>query len=401
VAKLLLLFAINTINFFDRLVLSAVTEPLRHEWQLTDTQLGLLGTSFTLVYAVAGLPLGRLADLWHRKWILSAGLAAWGGLTWLSGLCHGFATLLATRVGVGVGEAACAPAATSLIGDLFPSGQRARAMSVFMLGLPAGIALSYAVSGSVAQHYGWRTAFFVAGAPGLALAVATAFMREPARTAGERVPASPWRAVLAVPAMRWIIASGVIHNFNLYAISWFLPALLVRYHGTTVQAAGFLSAVVIGVLGGVGMLTGGWAGDAAVRRRPDGRVLVAAIAILASIPVLVAALLQPPGGVVVFVALLGVAWLLMYFYYGNIYATIADLVAPGMRGTAMAVYFFAMYVFGAALGPFAAGWLSDRLGSLHSAMYIAPLLALTLAFVLQRAAKKIGDVPPVHLFFRR
>jgi MFS family permease len=101
---------------------------------------------------------------------------------------------------------------------------------------------------------------------------------------------------------------------------------------------------------------------------------------------------------VVFVALLGVAWLLMYFYYGNIYATIADLVDPGMRGTAMAVYFFAMYVFGAALGPLAAGWLSDRLGSLHSAMYIAPLLGVVLAFVLWRAAKKSGTSHPFTHF---
>ena len=154
-----LLFGINALNFFDRQILGAVTEPVRKEWRLTDTELGWLGTAFTLLYAVVGVPLGRLADAWRRKQLLAMGLALWSAMTYASGLCRSFASMFAARLAVGVGEAACAPTSSSLIGDLFRPHERARALSVFMLGLPVGIALSYATSGTVAQHYGWRAAF--------------------------------------------------------------------------------------------------------------------------------------------------------------------------------------------------------------------------------------------------
>ncbi|MBM4320984.1 MAG: MFS transporter, partial [Deltaproteobacteria bacterium] len=297
---LILLLCINTVNFFDRQVLPAVTEPLRHEWGLTDTQIGWLGTAFTLLYAVVGLPLGRLADQRRRTRLLALGVALWSALTFASGLCRNFVSLFAARLGVGVGEAACAPTAASLIGDLFPPLERARAMSVFMLGLPAGLALSYVVSGAIAQHFGWRYAFFVAGMPGLFLAMLIWRAREPARGWAEAVPVgaarrpgSPYIVVLGLPTMWIVIVSGALHNFNLYGISAFLPALLTRYHGESVQSAGVFSGLIIGAMGAVGMLAGGWLGDAAMRRRADGRMLVAAASLLLSAPVSWLALQQP------------------------------------------------------------------------------------------------------------
>src|SRR4051794_18969127 len=173
------LVGINTVNFYDRQVLGAVQEKIRKEWDLSDSQLGWLGTSFILLYAVVGLPLGRLADRWRRNWLLAAGVGLWSALTFASGFATSFWTLFVLRLGVGVGEASCAPAATSLVGDLVPAERRARAMSVFMLGLPLGLALSFFVSGAVAEHHGWRGAFFVAGVPGLLLAVAALFLLEP------------------------------------------------------------------------------------------------------------------------------------------------------------------------------------------------------------------------------
>src|SRR5580765_8096075 len=169
------LVGINTVNFYDRQVLGAVQEKIRKEWDLSDSQLGWLGTSFILLYAVIGLPLGRLADRWRRKWLLAAGVGLWSAMTFASGLATSFWTMFVLRLGVGVGEASCAPAASSLIGDLVPAERRARAMSVFMLGLPVGLALSFFVSGRVAEHHGWPAAFFVAGVPGLLLAVAALF----------------------------------------------------------------------------------------------------------------------------------------------------------------------------------------------------------------------------------
>src|SRR6202158_4589917 len=169
------LFAINAMNFFDRQILGAVGEPIRKEWGLSDSTLGALGTAFTLLYAFVGVPFGRLTDKAKRTWILSAGVFIWSLMTAMSGAARNFWQLFTCRLGVGVGEASCAPAATSLIGDLFPASRRARALSIFMLGLPVGIALSFAVSGTITRTYGWRSAFYVAGLPGLLCAVVGPF----------------------------------------------------------------------------------------------------------------------------------------------------------------------------------------------------------------------------------
>ena len=170
---LAVIFAINTMNFFDRQILGAVGELIRKEWSLSDTALGTLGTAFTLIYAVVGLPLGRLSDKFSRRTILAWGVLAWSALTAVSGLAQNFFQMFIMRLGVGVGEATCAPAANSMIGDLYPASRRSKALSVFMLGLPVGIALSFAVSGIIAKSYGWRMTFYVAGIPGILCAIAS------------------------------------------------------------------------------------------------------------------------------------------------------------------------------------------------------------------------------------
>ena len=221
-----MLFLINTLNFFDRQIIGAVGEPIRKEFGLGDTALGALNVAFTLIYAFVGLPLGKLADKFERRKILSVGVLIWSVFTAASGLAQSFWQIFALRLGVGVGEASCAPAANSLIGDFFPATKRARATSVFMLGLPVGLALSFYVSGAVAQNYGWRTAFFVAGLPGLLCVILAFFIREPLRGAVEMIDVgaktragSTFSNVFKTPTMRWLIISGALHNFNLYAIS--------------------------------------------------------------------------------------------------------------------------------------------------------------------------------------
>src|SRR5229473_6386349 len=202
---LAVLFAINAMNFFDRQIGGALAKPIRKEWNLSDGALGALGTAFTLLYAFVGIPLGRLSDRTSRKRILSVAVLFWSLLTSLSAMTRSYWQMFATRLGVGVGEAACAPAATSLIGDLFPPARRARALSIFMLGLPIGIALSYLVSSFIAHAWGWRAAFFVAGIPGVFCAIGAMFIDEPARGMAETRPvapragSSPWRVVLAIP----------------------------------------------------------------------------------------------------------------------------------------------------------------------------------------------------------
>ena len=151
---------------------------IRKEWGLSDKSMGALGTVFTLLYAAVGLPLGRLADYTRRTTILGVGVFFWSLFTAAGGLTRNYWQLFAVRLGVGVGEASCAPAATSLIGDLFPAKRRGMALSIFMLGLPLGIAAAFLVSGRVAHLYSWREAFYVAGAPGLLLAFLTLWVHE-------------------------------------------------------------------------------------------------------------------------------------------------------------------------------------------------------------------------------
>lgn len=421
---LALLFAVNFLNFFDRHLFGALVEPIRHEWSLSDARIGWLGTAFTLLYAVAGVPLGRLADRWRRTWILSIGLAAWSLLTAASGLAWNYASFFATRLGVGVGEASCAPAGNALIGDLFPPRQRGLALSVFMLGLPLGNFMGTYFSGRIAAAYGWRTPFFIACVPGLILAAFVLLIAEPRRGAAESspslaaapalAPASPYAQVLRIPAMRWIVLSGALFNFNNYALNTFLPAFLMRYHALPIGQAAAVTAVVLGLTGIPGLLLGGWCVDLAHRWRVNGRLLLVAAAILLGSPCMYLAFRRPAGDVTLFAALMAAGFLLSYVYYSGVYAAIQDVVPPELRGTAMALYFFGMYLLGGSFGPVVTGRLSDffahhalaaagasamtesfRTAGLHSALFVIPLFALLLAAVLLAAARTLPSEKPV------
>jgi predicted MFS family arabinose efflux permease len=416
---LAVLFAINTMNFFDRQILGAITEPIRKEWNLSDSAVGALGTAFTLLYAFVGVPLGRLADHAVRTRILAVGVTVWSVLTAASGLARSYWSLFVLRLGVGVGEATCAPASSSLIGDLFPAGRRARALSVFMMGLPIGLALSYAVSSSVAHAWGWRAAFYVAGLPGLLCAVAALRLKEPERGLSEshavgdrKRQGSPYLLVLSIPTMWWIIVSGALHNFNMYALGAFLSPYLMRFHGVSLRQAGLISMVVYGLSGVPGLLLGGHFGDAIVKRRKGGRLLVGAVAVAIAVPFLALGLGRPAGDIALFMLFMGLGVAVMYAYYSTVYATVHDLIEPSLRGTAMALYFFAMYVMGASLGPLGTGFASDfftrraatlagvttftaatlepfKAQGLHSAMYLIPVLAFLLALVLFAGSRTV------------
>ncbi len=408
------LFGINTMNFYDRQILAAVAEPIRKEWGLSDSALGLLGTAFTLLYAFVGVPFGRWSDTRSRKGLLGVGCAVWSLMTAVSGMAQSFWMLFAARLGVGVGEASCAPAANSLIGDLYPPKERSRALSIFMLGLPIGMFLSFVVSGWIAHEYGWRAAFYVACVPGLVLAALAIWIREPARGHSEgRVdsvhrPGSPYLVVLGIPTLLWIIVSGALHTFNMYAAGSFMAVFLDRYHDLDLKPAAYAASLIFGVSGVVGLLAGGWAGDRFSGARTNGRLLLSAVAMAVAAPCAYLALRQPRGEVALFVVLMGAGLACMYVYYSSVYAAIQDVVEPALRGTAMAVYFFAMYVLGGSLGPWGTGLLSDYFArramteagatdieaykavGLHSAMHAIPVLCFLLAVVLYCSYRTVG-----------
>lgn len=409
---LAVLFAVNILNFYDRQVLGALLEPIRKEFHLSDTQLGTLGTLPIVLYAFVGLPFGRLADSWSRKRLLALGVALWASLTGMGGLAGSYSLLLISRMGVYAGEAVCAPAGTSWIGDLFPAARRARALALFMLGVPIGGALSFAISGPAAQAWGWRASLVLAALPALLLTPALLALDEPARGASElrrlAGKASAW-SILRIPTMWWIIASGALVNFNLYALSTFFPAFLTRYHGLSVGQSGLsagLGYAVAGILGGI--LAGMW-GDRIIRHRPDGRMLSAAAAALLAVPAALAGIGQPAGSAALAVSLIMAAYGLLNTYYGLVYSAIHDIVAPTLRGTAMAVYFLAMYLCGASFGPLLTGRLSDflarnaaqsagstviteafRASGLHQAMYVIPILSAGLAVALYAGSRTIA-----------
>jgi MFS family permease len=414
---LFILFAINLLNFFDRQLAGALAEPIRKEFLLSDTALGFLGTVFTLMYAIVGLPLGRVADKWHRTRLLAIGTGVWSLLTAASGLAQNYTQMFISRLGVGLGEATCAPAGQSLIGDLYPPPQRARAMGVFMLGLPAGISLAYFTAGALGAALGWRKVFLLACVPGLLLALLALRIPEPVRGALDtaRPSAAPnastksaFAAVLGLPTMWWIILSGIFHNFNMYAINAFQTPFLQRFHEMSLREASNVSAVSVGAVGAIGLLAGGWLADRLSVKRRDGRLLLSACSLAIAAPSIYLALNQPKGSTAAFMMLMALGTTTMYVYYATVYAAIQDVIAPRLRGTAVAIYFCAMYVLGASLGPFGTGMLSDHFAhkamhqagasamteafkavGLHSAMYIIPILAVLASLALFAASRTI------------
>jgi MFS family permease len=413
---LAVLFGINLMNFFDRQIAGALLEPIRIEFGMNDASSAWVNTAFTLIYAVAGIPLGRLSDTWHRTRVIAIGVTFWSVLTATSGLALGYWTYLFTRMGVGIGEASCAPAGQALIGDLYPAERRARAMGIFMMGLPLGLFASYLLSGAIAEAWGWRAAFFVACLPGLLLAVAALRIREPARGASDSPAAraaqpatGTFGVILRVPTMWWIILSGILFNFHAYAVNMFQNAFLQRFHEVSLGTAGKLSALSLGLAGAIGLLVGGALGDRLRVKMANGRLLVAAVSMLCAAPCIYIALEQPKGNVTLFTILMAASSACTFVYYATVYSAIQDVVPTHLRATAVSVYFFAFYVLGASFGPTIMGTLSDRMAhaamvaagasemttafratGLHTAMYVMPVLVLLCSASLFVAARTVA-----------
>jgi len=410
--SLAVLVAINILNFYDRHVAGALAAPVSKEFSLSDTQIGWLNTAFTILYGVVGLPLGRLADKVSRKRLLSAGIFVWATMTASAQWVFTYPLLVFTRLGMGVGEATCAPVATSWIGDLYPPDRRSRPLALFMLGVPIGGALSFFFSGPIALRYGWRTAMIFAALPALLLIPLLLALREPQRGASEQhktaQSGSVWQ-ILRIPTFWWIAISGALVNFNLYAIGAFLPLFFGRIHHMNVARAGITTGIVYAIGGILGGTIAGICGDRISRRSSHGRMQIAAWAALTAVPFAYFGIRQGFGDLALAVPLLTLVYGLLNMYYGLVYASIQDIVAPSVRGTAMAVYFLVMYLGGASWGTVIIGKLSDKFArhaaslagsdkvtevfravGLQQAMLAIPVLSLGLALVLWAGSRTIG-----------
>jgi MFS family permease len=363
------------------------------EFALNDFSIGLLGSAFTLVYALGALPFGLWADRGVRRTVIGTGVAVWSVATLLTGFTTTFAQLFATRAALGIGEASYYPAGTSLLGDYFPRHLRGRVMAIWSAGTAFGIAAGFAGGGLLAARFGWRLPFFASAAPGLLFAVLAFRMREPLRGAAEgRRPLvehakdaslKKMFGLLRMNSLRWTILSQTALFFVLGANAYWLPTLLTRRFGLDIGEAGTLSGGVI-VLGGlIGTLVGGWVAD--WRRRYSGRAdLEVSIVGFVGGAVFVAIALVAPAGWFVPAFLLAVVCL--YFYTGPFAAISQNVVVPSLRASAVTITLLIAHLFGDSYATAAVGLLSDAVGSLQIALLIVSPALLLLAAALATLA---------------
>lgn len=366
---LLMLTVVYTFNFIDRQLLVILQEPIKADMGLSDAQLGLLsGFSFAVIYVTAGIPIAYIADRNNRRNIISYALAAWSGMTALSGFAQNYWQLLAARVGVGLGEAGGSPPAHAMISDYYPPEKRATALSVYSSGIYIGILLGYLFGGMLAQALGWRTAFLVMGIPGVLFALLFRFtVKEPTRgfydQTQKQQDAPSLKSTLAVLKQRpafWYIALGCAFTaYASYGNGNFLPSFLIRNHGFSLSEAGITLALAAGVAGAIGTFLGGFLGDRLAIR--DKRwylwlpIITGAIAFGPYLFLLIT------DSSVVIITLLFLVNILGTMYFGPSLALCQGLVPPAMRALASAIMFFILNMIGLGLGPLMTGIQSDLL----------------------------------------
>ncbi|MBY0402152.1 MFS transporter [Myxococcota bacterium] len=363
-----LLTAAYIVNFLDRQLLSIVARDVKAELALSDTQLAiLLGPAFVVCFTLASFVLARVADRGSRKWVLTIGLGAWSLFTAGCGVATTFAQLACMRFAVGIGEAAGAPPSQSMIADYFRPEQRARAMSVFGLGIYFGTALGAAGGGLIADRFDWRTAFLAAGALGLPLALAIGWsVREPARTvADEDVPQTSLVARVAAvferPTYRWLMAAAACQSFIGYAALSWSALYLQRVFGMSMSDSGIAFGLLAGGTGALGSFTGGFLADRFGARDPRWYGRISGTACLAAAPFFAAFALAPSAAIAL--ACFGVFYFLNNVYLPILWMLVQGLVHPRLRATSAATQFAVTNVFGYGLGSITIGLLNDGLSA--------------------------------------
>lgn len=374
---LAVLFVVYVFNFIDRQILSILLQPIKEDLQVSDTAMGFLtGFAFAVFYAIAGLPLARVADRWVRRSLIALSLATWSLMTAASGLARNFTDLALARVGVGIGEAGCTPPAHSLLSDYFPPEKRATVLAVYACGIYMGVGLGFWLGGWLNDAFGWRVAFMVIGLPGVAMAVVVRFtVREPPRGMSERTAATSrtyslgetWRFLTRLPSGRRLSLGAAFQAFVGYGLGAWIPAFFIRLHGMTPGELGLWLSWITGIGGAIGAFSGGWLADRWVRDQPKARVYISLVGALCSIPFIVAALV-----------LENTTLALLSFFPANIFGTmwigsagsiVQDLAPPAMRATAAAVFIFILTMIGLGAGPQTVGILNDLIGTPDAIRY--------------------------------
>jgi len=368
---LFILFVVYGLSYVDRQLLSILMEPIRQEFNFSDLQLGLLsGVAFAIFYATLGLPIARYADRHSRVNVITVALVVWSAATALTAQATSFVQLFLARVGVGVGEAGCNPSAYSIISDYFPARRRATAMSVYSLGVYLGQFIGFIVAGYIAQHCGWRMAFYVVGLPGIAVAIVLRFtLREPPRGFSEPagyVTSAPPAAMLvlqklySLPAFRQLSLAAGLHALVGYGLNSYYSAFLMRSHGMSLSETSTALAIITLTGGLAGTYLGGKLSDLLAARHggdPRYQMWVPAVALLINVPIWLLALLLPGQWMVL--ALMIPAIALGATYLGPSIAATHQLVGVSERAVGGALLMFILNLIGIGLGPMLTGLFSD------------------------------------------
>ncbi|MGD0847509.1 spinster family MFS transporter [Bradyrhizobium sp.] len=385
---LALLTIIYALNFLDRTIFNVLIEPIKKEFALSDTTMGLIaGFGFVLFYSLLGIPIARLADRISRRNIVAAALAFWSAMTLLCGLAQSVATLTLARIGVGIGESAGTPASQSLISDLFDKNDRPRALGIYAIGTYLGVFLGYFIGGWVNQHYGWRTAFFTAGLPGVALAgVLWLTVAEPRRSApADQQVRDAWRPTLGFlisqKTFLIVLVGFCLTTYTNYATSAWIPPFLARVHHLSSVEIGTYAGTFKGLFGMAGTLAGGLVVARIGRRDDRWKLWAPAMTSGLAGPVFAVCLLT--SDFTTMVAALALTSFLVGFHLGPIFAIAQTVARPNMRALASAIILLTATCFGQGLGPLGVGIINDLLAGSSGAYAVRySLLSASLTTML-------------------
>lgn len=403
-AFLAILFLVCLSNYVDRNIIGVLLEPIKAEFGVSDTLLGLLsGFAFAAFYATLGIPVAQWADRGDRKFILTLSLAVWSGMTALCGLAGSFWQLAAARFGVGAGEAGAIPPSQSLLADYYPPTERARAIGIFMMAGSLAYAVALILGGWITEQFGWRVAFVVVGASGLLLLPLTHLvLKEPRRLPafamrpGESESAlGAARALLAKRSYRYILAGLVGYFLVAYGAMVFIVSLMIRVHGLGVSRAGLIFGTVSALGAAAGNLAGGALGDRMARRDIASYPRLAGWSMMLATPCYAVAFAAPDLSIMV--AALVFAMLLMWGAAPSMFAALHVVCGSKRRAMAVAVAFLFANLIGLGLGPLITGSLSDAFAAtrgsgegLRLAMLIVVTTFLPAGWLMHRSARHLA-----------
>lgn len=389
---LAILTLINLFNYIDRWVVAAVIEPIKQSLGLSDTQLGIIGTGFIVVYALTSPIFGSLGDRRTRPPLIALGVAIWSVATGLAGFARGFWSLFFARSTVGVGEAAYGTIAPAILSDLFPIERRGRVFAVFFSAIPIGSAAGYVLGGWADHHFGWRAAFWLAGFPGLLLSLLVLMVKDPPRGQQDtahtpRVSGNAYRDLLRNRPYVLAVLGYAAYTFALGGLGFWMPAFLERARGMSRSDATVTFGAMVMVTGFLGTFLGGWLGDRLLKKTKQSYLWVSGIATLLAAPIALLGLVHREKAV--YLAALTVAQILIFMCTGPINSAIVNVVSPLERATAVGLSVFTMHFLGDIPSPALIGALSDA-SSLEKGILIVTVAMFLSGLIWSYAAWHSG-----------